>query len=155
MIRFTQNDIARFWSHVNIKAHDDCWLWKLSTDTSGYGIFRCQRKLLKAHRFAFIITVGDPGEWLICHTCDNTRCCNPKHLFEGTILDNMKDRDSKGRGVIPIGMEKYSVHLSQEQIDAIMQSSTLQTQRELAIRFNVSEGIIFRVLHGRKQSSTT
>ncbi len=38
-----------------------------------------------------------PDGLYICHTCDNRRCINPKHLFLGTAQDNMNDCIAKGR----------------------------------------------------------
>lgn len=33
----------------------------------------------------------------ILHECDNPRCVNPLHLFEGTDKDNSDDKVKKGR----------------------------------------------------------
>jgi hypothetical protein len=32
-----------------------------------------------------------------CHSCDNTFCINPDHLFVGTRIVNMQDARAKGR----------------------------------------------------------
>jgi len=45
------------------------------------------------HRLAWALHHGsdpDPG-LLILHRCNNPRCCNPEHLYQGTHQDNYDD----------------------------------------------------------------
>jgi hypothetical protein len=54
------------------------------------------------HRVAWQEVNGPiPDGMCVCHRCDNPPCCNPAHLFLGTVADNNADRDRKGRGVMP------------------------------------------------------
>lgn len=53
----------------------------------------------KPHRLVYELLnncILTPKE-LILHKCDNPPCCNPKHLFKGTDLDNVLDKVAKGR----------------------------------------------------------
>lgn len=63
---------------------------------------------LSAHRVAFYLNRGRIDQnLLVCHTCDNRKCCNPNHLFQGTQKDNMQDfsvkhhSGNKSRYIIP------------------------------------------------------
>jgi len=95
-------DISRFWSKV--KKTDDCWLWTGGLTKLGYGKFKCQGKTVLAYRASWIIHFGQIKSddshhgTCVCHKCDNPTCVNPNHLFLGSMADNIKDRDSKGRG---------------------------------------------------------
>ena len=94
---------VRFWDKVLIDDADVCWLWcghRHPLPRLPYGTFRWNRRRnIVAHRAAWIISYGDvPFGLKVLHSCDNPSCVNPNHLFLGTLLDNARDRDSKGRG---------------------------------------------------------
>lgn len=93
----------RFWSKVDKSAGDDaCWLWTAST-THRYGQIATyqngKRKITQAHRIAWVFSnrTDIPDGMFICHHCDNPTCVNPKHLFIGTVQDNVDDMLRKGR----------------------------------------------------------
>lgn len=75
-----------------------CWEWQGVMHHSGYGCLRQNGKFAQAHRVSYAAFKGEPGDLLLCHTCDNPRCINPGHLFLGTHADNMADMKAKGRG---------------------------------------------------------
>lgn len=91
-----QKHIDRFWGFVDKSG--DCWIWKGCKDRGGYGFFRYKGKSLRAHRVSFELCVGEISEGnYICHRCDNPKCVNPSHLFQGTCMDNWNDCVNKGR----------------------------------------------------------
>src|SRR5438045_2935004 len=86
----------KFWEKVNIT--ENCWIWTGRKDKDGYGLFKNRKyKISRAHRFAFLITHGKlTANLFVCHTCDNTSCVRPSHLFEGTCKENVQDSIKKG-----------------------------------------------------------
>jgi hypothetical protein len=91
----------RFWEKVDRSAGPGaCWPWRARVDQDGYGHFTVSsaRRSAGAHRVAYELCVGEiPDGMCVCHACDNPACCNPAHLFVGTNVDNVTDRQTKGR----------------------------------------------------------
>lgn len=108
MIKIGTEDpiLRRFLSKVDIRGEDECWNWKGSKDTAGYGMFWLQGSAKGAHRISYFIKNGElPGfdaegnELCIRHSCNNPACCNPAHLLIGTDKDNLIDSVKSGTHV--------------------------------------------------------
>ncbi len=89
----------RFWSKVDVRGEDECWNWQAAKDERGYGRVGTEPgSVALSHRMAYQLHTGLAAEGkFVCHRCDNPSCCNPKHLFIGTPLDNNRDMYAKGR----------------------------------------------------------
>lgn len=65
---------------------------------SGYPRIRVDKKLMLMHRYIYEKYNGAISRGhCVCHRCDNPLCINPEHLFVGTIADNNRDMQLKGR----------------------------------------------------------
>lgn len=75
-----------------------CWIWIGARNDDGYGHVRSAGAVVGAHRLAWETFVGEiPDGLCILHRCDCPPCVNPAHLYPDTQLENIRDRDSKGR----------------------------------------------------------
>lgn len=92
----TPEQTTRFWSKVDKSG--ECWTWTGAHDRRGYGWFKRDRKMVKAHRLSWEMVHGPIQDGMFCcHHCDNPKCIRPGHLFLGTPRDNMRDMVAKGR----------------------------------------------------------
>lgn len=87
----------RFLRKVKKLSDSECWIWLGGKTHDNYGKFWLNRTM-KAHKVSYLLFAGEISDGLcVLHSCDNPVCVNPNHLWLGTQLDNLKDRDKKGR----------------------------------------------------------
>jgi len=74
------------------------WIGK-TTDGVGYGLIGFLGEQVRVHRLMWEIHNKRPitKGMYCCHKCDNRKCVEPEHLYEGTPSDNQSDRISRGR----------------------------------------------------------
>jgi len=143
-----QDPIIRFWKYVN--KTETCWLWIGQLLPNGYGVIRLRQPRRKemVHRFSWAIHNGPiPHKMLVLHHCDIPNCINPRHLFIGTQLDNMKDAMNKFR--VHHGTNHYKTHLTDDDVKIIIEQKGKITQSELSKRFNVGRENISAIQNRR------
>lgn len=122
-----------------------CWLWMAGLQhydvPVSYGSTSINGKKISAHRASFLCYKGKiPNKMLVCHTCDNPACINPDHLFLGTALENMRDRDTKGRRTPLRGIQRKTAKLNDDAVREIRLAK--ESQNKLAKKFGVDQALI-------------
>ena len=157
MMELSAADIKRFWTFVDKKGPDDCWIWQGGGPNNRYGHFsvgpRKSAKTLLAHRVSFAIAYGET-DLQICHRCDVTRCVNPVHLFAGTQKDNrvdckQKERTARGEN------HGYHVLTEKEVLMIIHLDKTGMAVLAIARKLGRAESTIWNVVSGRSWSWLT
>ena len=141
-----KDQIARFC----VADERGCWVWQRSTRGEGYSQMTLSgRRQVNGSRAAYFAFVGEiPAGMLVCHECDNRRCCNPNHLFLGTHKDNSQDCVAKGR--LRPGRTGGIKKLSPQNIDAIKAMRMRGAlQRQIAAVFGVSQVRVSQILKGK------
>lgn len=121
-----------------------CWPW-LGSLRRGYGILKVNKKTVPAHRLAWELANGrSMGAGMqACHTCDNRRCCNPAHIWEGTGSENLKDAVRKNRLLPPLGTKHHCAKLTEDDVRAIRsRAANGERQCDLAKAYGVSSTVI-------------
>ena len=136
----------RFWSKVIIKKEDECWPWGAAprSKNKAYGAFWFNGRHHSASKIALILSGVDvPKGMYVCHKCDNPTCCNPKHLFVGTPLENNSDKISKGRDAK--GERVGTSILKAEQVLQIRKLKGSRSAKSLAEEFGVGHMNIYDI----------
>jgi hypothetical protein len=125
---------GRFWSKVDRRGVDECWLWMHSCTHDGYGQFKLDNRMMRAHRVAYLFSIGAiPDDLQIDHLCRNRRCCNPMHMELVTTRENTR-RGSK-------------VKLTLEQARAIKRSTG--PGLDVAAEFGVTRSTVYTIRNGQ------
>lgn len=142
----------RFWTKVEKKGVDECWLWTGAKNHDGYGkLFKGDRQFYAVHRLSWEMHFGEiPVGMSVCHKCDVRACVNPNHFFLGTFADNMKDKVKKKRQSTNAGERNPRAKLNDYMVEQIKKlRETGMTQQKIAEQFGVSQVAISLILRGK------
>ena len=129
---------------------DACVQFSHRVNEYGYSILKMSKKTIPAHRFAYYWFNNRPVDPLKCvmHSCDNPGCVNPRHLSEGTWLDNNRDRAAKGRTVV---FSFYRRKLTKEDVEYIKEAYKNNYRgllTKLRKKFGVDSRVIYKARDG-------
>lgn len=155
----------RFWKNVSKPDDPDgCWIWVGHFDQAGYGRLNVKledgrRTQTNAHRLSWELHNGPiPDGMSVLHDCpggDRPDCVRPSHLWLGTQLDNIRDRDTKGRAAR--GERHANAKLTEDQVIEIRRryAEGGVTQDALAKEYGVANSHINSIVNMRQWSHLT
>lgn len=108
-VQIPQRVLDGIWDRIDVRGPDECWPWKLSVGSHGYGQIGWgakseKRTMVTAHRAAWTAVHGPiPDALTVDHLCRNRPCCNPAHLRLLTNEENGRDNGPNRRTHCPQG----------------------------------------------------
>lgn len=148
----TASVIIRLFDNVE-KTACGCWVRKQFNTKNRYPSIRFQGKKTSNHRISYTVFKGEiTGDLFVCHTCDVSHCCNPSHLYLGTILDNARDRESRNRHPHTTfrSSENPAKNLRKLTADQVIKIREMNSDgwfcSDLAIEFGVSANTIIAIV---------
>lgn len=130
----------------------ECWEWTGASNARGYGVLSVRGRQHYTHRLAYLFACGEiPDDMIVCHDCDNPRCCRPEHLFLGTHQDNSDDKYTKGRGNSPRGSQRPEAKLTEDDVREIrhIHAAGEMGYRRLAAKYGVNQRTIMYAIQRR------
>lgn len=152
--------MMRFWSKVDMRGPDECWEWQARRNSKGYGQFKLASYTMStASRLALIGTrMEEPFGMLVLHICDNPPCCNPAHLYFGTVRQNTDDKVSRGRATTgnQAGASNGAAKLTEEQIAlVVVRLKSGWANTTIAADLPVTHSMISLIRRGKMWRSVT
>lgn len=146
-----QSLAERFWPRISVRGASECWPILGYRTKFGYAQIWSEgtKKRLYMHRVAWELHFGPiPEDMCVCHSCDNASCCNPAHLFLGTIADNNRDMREKGRN--PHGETHPCAKLTAARVLQARQrfAAGERGTARMAAEFGVSQASLARAIVG-------
>ena len=143
---------ARFEQLCMPEPNTGCWLWLGALSAERYGCMSINGRSTKANRVAWLLYRSEiPNDLCVLHRCDVPLCVNPDHLFLGTQIDNISDRDRKLRHRALQGELHGNAKLSETDVLEIRRLAKERSvpQKQIAARFGIHVGTVESIV-GRR-----
>lgn len=120
-----------------------CWNSKF-TPSAPYPSMKVNGETIRVARFILELTLGRPitKGLQALHSCDNTRCVNQGHIYEGTQSENIQ-------GCVKRGRHRGNRTLTLEQVNEIKSLKGHATLKVVAEQFKRSIYTIWCIWNGR------
>lgn len=158
--KYDRDFLAKLESRA-VKQDNGCWIWQgaVGGHKTGsrhqYPSVHYRGETARGNRIVYQLTYGEiPKGLLVCHSCDEPLCINPKHLFLGTQQHNMRDAALKGRVKVPglKGEEHANAKFTDEEVIQLRKD---YQQGKFTYRGKAEELGINRTTLGRLLSGAT
>lgn len=146
------------WKHIDMHGGDTsvCWEWKLAA-SGAHGSGK-RRAYFSIHGQKVLVTrlvmqlyhgIELSPDQFVCHTCDNSLCCNPHHMYVGDVKTNNADAVERERHGLPSHVvRRIRVLLARK-----------KTHREIAELYGIDRSIVTKInnekLHTHPQDYPT
>jgi hypothetical protein len=131
---------------------DECVKWPFSTDTHGRPRLSVHNRSVVGTRYLCALVHGNPptAKHQAAHSCGQgaASCCNPKHLYWATRVEN--EADKLVHGTSNRGARNGQALLNERQvreIKALLASG--QTQPSIAAKYGVSRSTVLSIKTGK------
>lgn len=147
------NSVHDVWKHIDMSGGDDaCWPWLLvpgggTGSSKPRAYFSLNGRKVMATRLVYVLYTGDalgPGD-MVCHTCDNSLCCNPRHMYKGDHKTNTKDTLDRDRHGLPSHVvRRIRVLLARK-----------RTHQEIADLYGIDRSVVTKIGLGKLHTHET
>ena len=122
----------------------ECWEVGLSPNKP-YPQIKIGGRNEAVHRVVFQHVKGEvPDGQYILHHCDNPRCHNPKHLYLGTLSQNMEDMWRRGRHRKPVR------RIDEQRV--LLLHAEGKSQKEVAAEVGCSQTAVSKIMRSNGKS---
>jgi hypothetical protein len=153
MLKYTQEDIERFYSKINIieeGPYKGCWDIDYCRNKGGYTHFTINGHNIESHRFMYLIHHQEEKmiNLDVSHNCNNRWCVNPEHLTLETHQKNMEymilqNRQAKGS---QLPQSILNEDLIKEMLDNIL-CGKLTKVKKIAEIYRISINVIYDIIN--------
>lgn len=129
---------------------EECINWPFSDNGKDYGKLKIDDKYFYAHRYILSLTTAEDYDNPLqtAHSCNNTRCINPKHLRWDTPVGNNLDKIENG--TLLKWEEHPNAKLSGEKVKEIRSLAGVVSYPKIAEKYNISTSHVERIINKKR-----